>query len=335
MRKSRNYMKKIIRLMLCIMLMTYCTLVAEEPLVINRDADVLTVNQDTVLVIDGYITINTINSSDNEVTITLSNDSSLNLGNYSGTKPLKGNIAIKYLDGSITKSPRFDSVEKCYIEYGGYDEVTDLIITKDSVNFNNLIDSSSCTRETITRNLVSGLVQNEGITDISYDSDNCIYTITIDRNIDREYLEIELLFSLDEWGNSIAYKSVDIYGNDEVNDEYSFNTLNNRINASLFDEGISFLIMADPVDNYNDFSLKIYDPYDEENSYRYINVILETESVPVPVPEPEPEPVPQPTPEPEPIPEPSPVVDEPTLVIEESVQVTIEPVRPVVDTCAR
>lgn len=333
MRKSRNYMKKIIRLMLCIMLMTYCTLVAEEPLVINRDADVLTVNQDTVLVIDGYITINTINSSDNEVTITLSNDSSLNLGNYSGTKPLKGNIAIKYLDGSITKSPRFDSVEKCYIEYGGYDEVTDLIITKDSVNFNNLIDSSSCTRETITRNLVSGLVQNEGITDISYDSDNCIYTITIDRNIDREYLEIELLFSLDEWGNSIAYKSVDIYGNDEVNDEYSFNTLNNRINASLFDEGISFLIMADPVDNYNDFSLKIYDPYDEENSYRYINVILETEPVPVPVPEPEP--VPQPTPEPEPMPEPSPVVDEPAPVIEESVPVTIEPVRPVVDTCAR
>lgn len=328
-------MKKIIRLMMCIMLMTYCTLMAEEPLVINGDVDILTVDRDTVLVIDGQITINAINSSDNKVTITLNNDSSLNLGNYSGTKPLKGNIAIKYLDGSLTKSPRFDSVEECYIEYGGYDEVTDLIITKDSVDFNNLIDNSFCTREGITRNLVSGLVHNEGITDISYDSDNCIYTITIDRNIDREYLEIELLFSLDEWGNSISYKSVDIYGNDEVNDEYSFNTLNNRINASLFDEGISFLIMADPVDNYNDFSLKIYDPYDEENSYRYINVILETESVPVPVPEPEPEPVPQPTPEPEPIPEPSPVVDEPAPVIEDSVPVTIEPVRPVVDTCAR
>lgn len=309
------------------MLMAYCTLVAEKPLVINSDTDVLTVDQDTVLVIDGHITINSLNSSDNEVIITLNNDSSLSLGSYSGTKVLKGNIAIKYLDGSVTKSPRFDSVEECYIEYGGYDEVTDLLITKDSVKFNNLIDSSFCTREGITRNLVSGLVQNEGIIDISYDIDNRIYTVIIDRNIDREYLEIELLFILDEWGNSIAYKSVDIYGNDAENDEYDFNTLNNRINASLFDEGISFLIMTDPVDTYNDFSLKIYDPYDEENGYRYINVILESEPVPAPVPEPEPEP--------DPIPEPAPVVDEPSPVIEESVPVTIEPVKPVVDTCAR
>lgn len=313
--------------MLCIMLIAYCTLVAEEPRVINSDADILTVDQDTVLVIDGHITINNLNSSDNEVTITLNNDSSLSLGSYSGTKPLKGNIAIKYLNGGVTKSPRFDSVEECYIEYGGYDEVTDLLITKDSVNFNKLIDSSFCTREGITRNLVSGFVQNEGIIDINYDIDNCIYTVIIDRNIDREYLEIELLFSLDEWGNSIAYKTVDIYGNDAQNNEYSFNTLNNRINASLFDEGISFLIMADPLDTYNDFSLKIYDPYDEENIYRYINVILESEPLPAPVPEPEPEP--------EPIPEPSTVVDEPAPVIEESVPVTIEPVKPVVDTCAR
>lgn len=320
-------MKKPINLMLCIMLMAYCTLVAEEPRVITSDADVLTVDQDTVLVIDGHITINTISSSDNEVTITLNNDSSLSLGNYSGTKPLKGNIAIKYLDGGVTKSPRFDSVEECYIEYGGYDEATDLLITKDSVNFNKLIDSSFCTREGITRSLVSGFVQNEGIIDISYDIDNCIYTVTIEKNIDREYLEIELLFSLDEWGNSIVFKPVDIYGNDAENDEYNFNTLNNRINASLFDEGISFLVMTDPVDTYNDFSLKIYDPYDEDNSYRYINVILESEPVPVSVPEPEPEP--------EPIPEPSTVVDEPAPVIEESVPVTIEPVKPVVDTCAR
>lgn len=313
--------------MLCIMLMAYCTLVAEEPLVVNSDTDVLTVDQDVVLLIDGNITINTINSCDNEVTITLNNDSSLILGSYSGTKPLKGNIAIKYLDGSVTKSPRFDSVEECYIEYGGYDEVTDLLITKDSVNFNKLIGSSFCTREGITRNLVSGFVQNEGIVDISYDIDNCIYTVIIDRNIDREYLEIELLFSLDEWGDSIAFKPVDIYGNDAENDEYSFNILNNRINASLFNEGISFLIMADPLDAYNDFSLKIYDPYNEENSYRYINVILESEPVPVPVPEPEPEP--------DPIPEPAPVVDEPAPVIEESVPVIIEPIKPVVDTCAR
>ena len=336
--------------MLCIMLMAYCTLVAEEPLTVSSDTDVLTVDQDTAIVIDGHITINNLNSSDNEVTITLNNDSSLKLGSYSGTKPLKGNIAIKYLDEGIMKSPRFDSIEQCYIQYGGYDEATNLLITKDSVNFNNLIDNPLCTRESITRNLVSGLVQNEGIIDISYDTDNCIYTVTIDREINREYLEIELLFSLDEWGNSIAYKSVDIYGNDAENTSYSFNILNNRINASLFDEGISFLIMADPVDGYNDFSLKIFNPYDEENNYRYINVVLkaEPEPVPVPVPEPEPEPVvepvPVPDPEPEPIvepepgpepvtePEQTPVEEEPLPVI---IELAAETYKPVVDTCAR
>ena len=81
--------------MLCIMLMAYCTLMAEEPLTVSSDTDVLTVDQDTVIVIDGHITINNLNSSDNEVTITLNNDSSLILGSYSGTKLLKGNIAIK------------------------------------------------------------------------------------------------------------------------------------------------------------------------------------------------------------------------------------------------
>ena len=154
--------------MLCIMLMAYCTLVAEEQLVITSDTDVLTVEQDTVLVIEGNITINRLNASDNEVTITLDGYSSLKLGNYSGSKPLKGNIAFKYLDEGIMKSPRFDSVEQYYIPYGGYDEVTDLLITKDSVNFNKLIDSSFFTRESITRNLVSGLVQNERIIDINY-----------------------------------------------------------------------------------------------------------------------------------------------------------------------
>lgn len=67
--------------------------------------------------------------------------------------------------------------------------------------------------------------------------------------------------------------------------------------------------MAVPIDSYDDFSLKIYDPYDEENGYRYINVVLEAEPIPVPVPEPEP----------------VPVEDEPPAV----------PIKPVVDTCAR
>ena len=70
-------MKKLINLMLCIMLMAYCTLMAEEPLTVSSDTDVLTVDQDTAIVIDGHITINNLNSSDNEVTITLNNDSSL------------------------------------------------------------------------------------------------------------------------------------------------------------------------------------------------------------------------------------------------------------------
>ena len=66
--------------------------------------------------------------------------------------------------------------------------------------------------------------------------------------------------------------------------------------------------MANPINAYNDFSLKVYDQYDEVNNYRYINVVLESEPSPVPVP--------VPTPDPSPV-----IVD--------------EPVRPVVDTCAR
>lgn len=85
----------------------------------------------------------------------------------------------------------------------------------------------------------------------------------------------------------------------------------------MFDEGISFLIMADPIDSYNDFSLKIYDPYDEVNNYLYINVVLESEPVPLPVPEPDPIPVLKP--------EPVPVDDEPLVA----------PIKPVVDTFTR
>ena len=49
-------MKKTIRIMLCIMLMAYCTLLAEEPAVvsIDTDADTLTVTQDAVLSIEAY-----------------------------------------------------------------------------------------------------------------------------------------------------------------------------------------------------------------------------------------------------------------------------------------
>lgn len=87
----------------------------------------------------------------------------------------------------------------------------------------------------------------------------------------------------------------------------------------MFDEGISFLIMEDPIDSYNDFSLKIYDSYDEVNSYLYINVVLESEPVSLPVPEPDLIPVPVPK-------------LQPVLVDYEPL---VAPIKPVVDTCAR
>lgn len=304
-------------MMLCIMLMTYCTLMAEEPVTISVDTytDTLSVTQDTVLSIEADVRIDNLVAGDNEVSIVLNNDSVLTIGAYSGERPLKGDIAIKYLDGSFIKSPRFDSVEGFYIEYGGVLEVSDLLISKDGIDFNKLIDNSFCTRDTDTRNLVSGLVQNEGINNISYDADNYIYTVTLEEDINRSYLEIELLFDIEQWGNVVSYKSVDQYGNDIEESNYSFVLLNNRVNGSLFDEGISYLIMAHPVNGYEPFSLKIYDPYDE-NNYRYINVIL---NVPVITPEPVQPAEPAVPSEPE-----ETIAEEPVVVL-----------KPVVDTCAR
>ena len=45
------------------------------------------------------------------------------------------------------------------------------------------------------------------------------------------------------------------------------------------------ILMMIPNTDYKDFSLKIYNPYDEVNTYRYINVIFEKEPVVI-VPEP-------------------------------------------------
>lgn len=250
--------------------------------------------------------------------------------------PLKGDISIKYLDseGNV-KSPRFDNVEGYYIEYGGYEEVHNLIISRDRVDFDRLVDDSLCNRENTERNVISGLIQNEGIETIVYDPDNRIYTVTLEENIDRQYLGIELLFDFDQWGNTIAYKTVDSEGNDINNSDYNFNILNNRINGSLFNEGISYLVMAFPDEDYVPFSLKIYDPYNEDD-YRYINVVLRQSIIPDPVPEPEPAPTPEPEPapiQPEPLPEPEPVQEEPVNVVEETTsEITV---RPVVNTCAR
>lgn len=163
---------------------------------------------------------------------------------YNNSTPLQGNISIKYLDQEIYKSPRFDNVENRYIEYGGYNEVNNLIIAKGTVDFNKLIEQTNCTRDNTQRNLISGLVQNEDIDSITYNSDNKIYTVTLNQAIDQNYLAIELLFNLNQWGNTITYKEVDINGNNANTDAYSFNLLNKRINASLFDESISYQHLA-------------------------------------------------------------------------------------------
>lgn len=226
---------------------------------------------------------------------------------------MKENISIKYHDGIIHKSPRLDHIEGYYIKYGKYDEAISLIIADNTVDFNELTSSLICQREEIQRNVVSGLIQNEDIETITYDADNRIYTVALNENINREYLAIELLFNLNQWGNTIAYKSVDTEGNDIDNTDYSFNLPKSRINASLFDEGISYLIMAIPNENYVPFSIKVYDPYDE-NNYRYINVVLKQTVIPEPVPEP----VPLPAPE--------------TVQNQEPTEVSV---KPVVNTCAK
>ena len=68
--------------------------------------------------------------------------------------------------------------------------------------------------------------------------------------------------------------------------------------------------MAHPVNEYEPFSMKVYDPYDE-NNYRYINVILS-----------------------EPLINPEPIQPVEPVVPAEPEEVIAAP-RPVVDTCAR
>ena len=209
-----------------------------------------------------------------------------------------------------------------------------------------LVDDSLCNRENTERNVISGLIQNEGIETIVYDPDNRIYTVTLEENIDRQYLGIELLFDFDQWGNTIAYKTVESEGNDINNSDYNFNILNNRINGSLFNEGISYLVMAFPVAGYEPFSLKIYDPYNEDN-YRYINVVLHEEEVIEPELPPAEE-TPGSETEPPSVEEtmPSETELEPIEEVEETETVTIEEtaelyeeeaayLKPVVNTCAR
>lgn len=243
----------------------------------NIEIENLVINGNINLYIHDTLDVETIDQISGETRIILDEAAICHIYEYNGLSPLRGDISIKYrdLDNNV-KSPRFDSEEECYIEYGIYSETHNLAVARDRVDFDKLFNGLSCLREDRERNVVFGLIKNEGIDSIVYDEVNRIYTVTLEEEIEREYLGIELLFGFDQWGNTIAYKSVDTEGNDISDTNYIFNLLNNRINGSLFNEGISYLVMASPVMSYEPFSLKIYDPYNEDN-YRYINVVLHEE----------------------------------------------------------
>lgn len=303
----------------------------------NIGIENLVINGNINLYIHDTLDVETMDQISGETRIILDEAAICHIYEYNGLSPLRGDISIKYkdLDNNV-KSPRFDSEEECYIEYGIYSEAHNLVVARDRVDFDKLYNGLSCLREDRERNVVSGLIENEGIDSIVYDSDNRIYTVTLEEEIEREYLGIELLFDFDQWGNTIAYKSVDREGNDISDTNYTFNLLNNRINGSLFNEGISYLIMASPVVSYEPFSLKIYDPYNEDN-YRYINVVLHEEEAIEPPPAIEPE-VPEvipPANQPDPLEPEPPLVEEIDIpVIEETVEVYTY-LKPVVNTCAR
>lgn len=306
----------------------------------------LVINGNINLYIHDTLDVETIDQISGETRIILDEAAICRIYEYNGLSPLRGDISIKYRDlEDNIKSPRFDSEEECYIEYGIYSEAHNLVVARDRVDFDKLYNGLSCFREDGERNVVSGLIENEGIDSIAYDSDNRIYTVTLEEETEREYLGIELLFDFDQWGNTIAYKSVDTEGNDISDTNYTFNLLNNRINGSLFNEGISYLVMVFPVMSYEPFSLKIYNPYNEDN-YRYINVVLHEEEVvePPQLIEPEPpstEEAPSsetellPSEEPELLePEPPFVEEVEVPVIEETAEV-YTCLKPVVNTCAR
>lgn len=56
------------------MLMAYCTLMAEDPLTVNSNTDTIDIVYDSVLTVDGGITINNLNANYNKVTIVLNDN---------------------------------------------------------------------------------------------------------------------------------------------------------------------------------------------------------------------------------------------------------------------
>lgn len=249
--------------------------------------DELNIDNDLKINTNGTVNINNFKQNNGFSEIILNDLATLNITAYEGLTPLKGNVAIKYLDGSIYKSPKFEADEilgtGTYLKFDDFFSPDKLIITKDAIDFMELNNNSTCEKEGITYELVSGLIKTNGINSITYNDITKNYNLTIQRNYSGYYLGIEFLFGLSEWGNNVAYKVVDNNGNEISNDDYRYNLLSNRINASLYNSetNISYLLMMIPNGDYKDFSLKIYNPYDEINSYRYINVIFEQDPPPV------------------------------------------------------
>ena len=258
-------------------------------LIINdaSNIDELIINNDLKINVNGIVNINSFKQNMGSSELILSEPSTLNITSYEGLKPFKGNVAIKYLDGSTYKSPKFESDEilgtGTYLKFDDFFSPDKLIITKDAIDFTKLYNNSTCEKEGITYELVSGLIKTSGINSITYNDITKNYELTIQKDYSGYYLGIEFLFELSEWGNNVAYKVVDNTSNEISNDDYRYNLLSNRINASLYNSeaNISYLLMMIPNGDYKDFSLKIYNPYDEINSYRYINVIFEKDPPPV------------------------------------------------------
>ena len=253
--------------------------------------DELIINNDLKITVNGTVDINSFKQTAGSSLIELSDTAVLNINTYEGLLPLKGNIAIKYLDGSIYKSPKFESDEilgtGTYLKFDDILSPDKLIITRQAIDFNKLYSLDTCEKDGITYEVISGLIKTNGINTITYDDVTRNYKVNIQRDYSGHYLGIEFLFDLSEWGNNVAYKVVDNTGNEITNDDYRYNLLSNRINASLYntESNISYLLMMITNTDYKDFSLKIYNPYDEVNTYRYINVIFEKEPVVI-VPEP-------------------------------------------------
>ena len=153
--------------------------------------DELIINNDLKITVNGTVDINSFKQTAGSSLIELSDTAVLNINTYEGLLPLKGNIAIKYLDGSIYKSPKFESDEilgtGTYLKFDDFFSPDKLIITKDAIDFTKLYNNSTCEKEGITYELVSGLIKTSGINSITYNDTTKNYELTIQKDYSGYY----------------------------------------------------------------------------------------------------------------------------------------------------